>query len=269
MHNHPRQLKGIVHCHTTYSYDGVLTIQELCDLLRSEGFDFVALTEHTHGLTRERYEQLVRECRAASDEKFLAIPGLELRCGNGIEIVGIGITQWLEDGPPETAVAAIRQAGGFAIWVHPFKSGRWSGSFLECDAVEVLNGKVDGVWAPNFSLLREFARQRRQGRSFTATFGLDFHNYHQQRCVWIECTAQTLGREEIVRALRDGQFQSHVSHGVMSSDGKTSTENYLKMASLRCIFRGWVALLSMVPKGIRSALVNLARPISGSLKRRA
>jgi predicted ATP-grasp superfamily ATP-dependent carboligase len=263
-----RRVKGIIHCHTTYSYDGKLTVPELCEVLRREGFDFVALTEHTQGLTARRYSQLVRECAEQSDEKFLAVPGLELRCGDGIEIAAIGVSQWLDDSPPTAAAAAIRDAGGYAVWVHPFKKGNWSGAFLDCDAVEVLNGKEDGVLAPNLALRKEYAWQRQQGRSFHAIFGLDFHNLRQQRCVWIECETDELTRPAVVRALREGRFVSRVSHGAMSSQGKIGSSHYLKMLSLRAAFISWKALLRLVPSGVRTALLRVGSPVASTLKRR-
>ncbi len=263
-----RTVRGIIHCHTNYSYDGKLSVSELCDMLRREGFDFVALTEHTQELTAERYAELVRECGVHSDERFQAVPGLELRCGDGVEMAAIGVPQWVDDCPAPAAAAVIRAAGGFAFWVHPFKKGAWNGPFLDCDAVEILNGKVDGVLAPDFSLLKEYARQRRQGRVFHAAFGLDFHNLRQQRCVWIECELAELTGAEIVRALREGRFVSHVSHGAMSSRGKIGAWDYAKMLVLRWAFLGWAALLRAVPVGLRNPLLKISRPVVKTLKRR-
>jgi len=263
-----RTVKGIIHCHTTYSYDGKLTVAELCDLLRRETFDFVALTEHTEGLTPSHYIELVRECEAQSDEKFVAVPGLELRCGDGIEMAGIGLSRWLDDCPPSSAAAAIRDAGGYAIWVHPFKKGNWGGPFLDCDGVEVLNGKVDGVLAPDLALRKEYARQRREGRSFHAIFGLDFHNLRQQRCVWIECEVKELSGSAVVRALREGRFVSRVSHGAMSSQGKIGGWHYVKMLGLRGAFLSWKALMPRLPGGLRTALLRISAPVASTLKRR-
>ena len=262
------RLKGIIHSHTTFSYDGTLSVEEFCALLRKEGFDFVGLTEHTRGLTSQHFADLVRTCEQQSDDKFLAIPGLEFRCPDGTEIAGIGIDRWLEDQPPEQMVPDIRNAGGFAVWVHPHKRSHWRGPFLDCDAVEMLNGKIDGVLAPNFSLLRDYEQERRKGRSFHAVFGLDFHNVRQARNVWIECQAEALNASAIVSSLREGRFISRVAHGAMASDGQINPTDRLKMISLRAAFLTWAAILRNAPSSLRSSLVNLSRPIVRQLKRR-
>lgn len=261
--------KGIIHCHSRFSYDGKLELPDLCALLRKEGFHFVALTEHTLGLDASRYQQLVHACREQSDEKFLAIPGLEFRCENGLEMAGLGLPEWIEDKPSAEMAAAIGAAGGVAVWVHPNKRSQWKGPFLKCDAVEVMNGKEDGVLAPNLPLLRNYRRQRQAGRTFHAIFGLDFHNPKQPRNIWTECAVSDLTQEAILDALRNGQFTSRVAHGTMSSDGTIKAVDYCVMSGLRTAFRAWGALLQAVPGSFRNFLLAASRPVVRVLKRRS
>lgn len=262
-------VKGIVHTHTTFSYDGKLTVSEFSELLKKEGFQFVGLTEHTLGLGPDKYAELIRECREYSDDKFVAIPGLEFRCGDGNEIAGIGLQQWLEDKPADEMISSIQKAGGFSIWVHPFKKGRWRGPFLNCDAIEILNGKLDGVLAPNLGLLREYKRERAGGKTFGAIFGLDFHNLRQLRSACVECQVEKLTAEEVVKALRERRYVSYIAGGAMTCDGEIKPLDYLKMVSLRAAFVGWRAVLRAVPTSIRNSLVNVSRPMVKILKRRS
>ena len=261
-------VRGIIHCHSRFSYDGKLELGDLCSLLRNEGFDFVALTEHTLGLDPSRYREVVDACRQHSDDKFLAIPGLEFRCENGLEMAGLGLSEWLEDKPAAEMVTSIREAGGVAVWVHPNKRSRWEGPFLECDAVEVMNGKEDGVLAPNLPLLSNYHRERREGRGFHAIFGLDFHNPRQTRNIWTECEVDALSAEAILESLRQGRFVNRVAHGAMASDGEIRSLDYFLMASLRIAFRSWSALLRVVPGSLRNALLTASRPVVRVLKRR-
>jgi predicted ATP-grasp superfamily ATP-dependent carboligase len=261
-------VKGIIHCHSRFSYDGKLELGDLCSLLRKEGFDFVALTEHTLGLDPQRYKEVVDACLQHSDDKFLAIPGLEFRCENGLEMAGLGLPEWLEDKPAAEMVTSIRQAGGVAVWVHPNKRSRWQGPFLDCDAVEVMNGKEDGVLAPNLPLLNSYRRERREGRGFHAIFGLDFHNPRQPRNIWTECEVEALSADAILRSLRQGRFVNRVSHGAMASDGKIRGLDYFVMAGLRIAFRSWSALLRVAPGSFRNALLTASRPVVRVLKRR-
>ena len=216
-----------------------MPLADLCALLRREGFDFVALTEHTQGISPEQYGEFVRQCRAHSDETFLVIPGLEFRCGDGVEIAGLGVTHRLPDQPAPQMTAAIRDAGGFALWVHPFKNGRWTAPFLDCDAVEVLNGKIDGVLAPDLELLRAFRAQRAAGKRFFATFGVNLHNTVQSRRAWLECEAAELSENSVLQSLREGRFVDRVNHGAMSSAGEVGGLDYSLMLFLRSAYLVW------------------------------
>jgi hypothetical protein len=260
-------LKGIVHCHSTFSYDGKMSVPELCAMLRREGFDFVALTEHTQGVTADDYARLIRTCAEESNEKFTAIPGVEVRCGKGIEIAGIGVRQVPEEAQPEKVVSRIRELGGFALWVHPFKQGRWRGPFLDCDAVEVMNGKLDGALAPNLDVLRTVKRAQRAGKRFHAIFGMDFHEPWQPRAVWVECDVREPNADAIVAALRDGHFISRIRFGAMSSSGEIAMPAYTLMLLMRFAYFSWGATLKAVPPWLRRLLISASRPMVRIFKR--
>ncbi len=65
-------LKGALHTHTTCS-DGQLTPDELVDVYRGLGFQFVAITDHDHLLRPDYWESLPH-----GDTDFLVFPGVEL-----------------------------------------------------------------------------------------------------------------------------------------------------------------------------------------------
>jgi hypothetical protein len=253
-------IRGIVHCHTTLSHDGEVELNDLCKLLRASGFGFVALTEHPRGLSATDYLEFIRKCQEASNGNFLVIPGLEFRCDGGVEIAGIGVSRLLDGGKPDQIVARIREQGGFAVWVHPFRNGPWHGPFLECDAVEVMNLKLDGTLAPNLTLLRRTAKERRAGRRLYAIFGMDFHSVNQPFSAWIECQVAESTTTAIVEALREGRFVSRVPYAVMSSSGVVGILDYARMALLRSAFLAWAGLLRSMPDSVRKSLVVLSRP---------
>jgi len=262
-------VKGIVHCHTRMSYDGTVNLPDLCALLRREGFGFVALTEHAQGISAADYERFVQACQEESSTSFIVIPGLELRFSSGLEIAGIGISKLPTATAPEELSAQIRALGGFVIWVHPHGRGKWKGPLLDCDAVEVLNGKVDGGVAPNFSLVRTVRRERRSGKKLFAIFGLDFHSTDQPRGVWLECRVPQMTAPSIVESLREGRFVSRVAHGAVSSSGRIGILDYLLMAMLRFVFLGWKLTQASVPSWAKRRLVAAARPLTRILKRGA
>ncbi|MGO9269594.1 MAG: ATP-grasp domain-containing protein [Terriglobia bacterium] len=253
-------VKGIVHCHTTLSHDGEVPLSDLCDLLRQQGFGFVALTEHPRGLTARDYQEFVQKCREASRRDFVAIPGLEFRCDNGVEIAGIGVSQMLDGRTPSEIVAQIRDLGGYAVWVHPWRNGPWNAPFLDCDAVEVLNLKVDGTLAPNLNLLRRTVKERKAGRRFRAIFGVDFHDRNQALSAWVECQVPEVTPDAILATLQEGRFVNRVPYAATSSSGAVGVVDYALMALFRSGFLAWRRLLRSVPDSARNSLIALSRP---------
>jgi len=259
-------IRGIVHCHTDLSYDSRVPLSELCASLRSEGFQFVALTEHNRGVTAERYADYVASCRRLSDDRFVAIPGLEVLCVGGVEIAGLGIAEIVEPGDPDAVIARIRALGGYAIWVHPLKRGRSEGDH-GCDAIEVLNGKVDGTLAPNLELVDRVIRLRRKRLQVHAIFGLDLHGLDQPRCVWVECFDSEPKASSILAALRAGRFSNRVTWGSVPSSGKMALPTRISTGLLSCAARTWNSVLGAMPDTTRGYLHRLARPVIRWLRR--
>jgi hypothetical protein len=253
--------RGIIHCHTELSFDCRTPLERLREFLLLEGFQFVALTDHDRDVTPQQYRQFVQRCGELSDDKFLLLPGIEVKCTDGSEIAGIGLSQLPEAGAPESVVQRIRALGGYAVWVHPRKKVKTLGHVLECDAIEVLNGKLDGTLAPDLELVRFVQRERSRGRTFHAIFGLDMHDDLRRRCVWMECEAAELTTDVILEALRRGRFVNRTSWGSMESSGRADLADYLRFASIRRAHKAWNGLLRKLPERTRSVVVRASRPV--------
>jgi len=146
--------RGNLHTHSNRS-DGVLDPAEVCRRYKSEGYDFIALTDHFVG----RYEYPITDTAAFRDEVFTTILGAEVHSGameNGElwHLVTVGLpadfapsnspdfhpVEGQETGP-ELAQRA-RDAGAFVAVAHP----HWSGltladarSIKAAHAVEIYN----------------------------------------------------------------------------------------------------------------------------------
>jgi hypothetical protein len=262
-------VRGIVHCHSDLSYDCRTRLDDLCATLRREGFHFVALTEHAHGITPAAYADYVARCQALSDTAFVAIPGLEVRCIGGMEIAGIGLTQLVAPGLPEEVTEQVRALGGYAIWVHPWKRLYGVPGFVECDAVEVLNGKVDGTLAPPLSQVRVVRRRRSAGAAFHAIFGLDLHDLAiHPRLAWVECSVQEVTAKAIVSALRVGAFRNRVRLGEVTSSGEITLPDVWRLGLVRTAYVSWNGILDRVPESWRRRLVRYSRPLVRVVKKR-
>ena len=107
-------LKGNLHCHTTAS-DGVCTPQQTCRLYRDAGYDFLALTD-----CRRFYEPTGHEpLTVLSGGEWTVCVG-----GTSASVVGVGMRRAPEISPAEAptakeVIAAIRAAGGLAVWAQP------------------------------------------------------------------------------------------------------------------------------------------------------
>lgn len=261
-------VKGIIHCHTEFSYDSKVTLANLCTKLRHDGFSFVALTEHAEGVTPQDYERFVADCRKESSDTFIAIPGLEILCDDGIEIAGIGISEFVEGQRPSDVISQIHRLGGYAVWVHPLKRGKWNGLFFDCDAIEVLNGKIDGILAPNLSLLRKVKEYRGKGENVQAIFGLDLHDLNDPLHVWTECIVSTLDSSAIIESLYKERFVNHLINGAVNSSGNMILRDFIRLAMLRSIYISWNTFLELLPNKIRKGIIQSSRPLVKIIKQK-
>ena len=141
-----RWFRGNLHAHSTVS-DGVKTPEEVADLYRNQGYDFLAITDHW------------KPSRAGTDQGLLLLPGCEYDVGNtaaaGIyHIVAIGPEQLVvpkrtDELTAQEVLDGIRQAGGYAILAHPSWSLNQPGEICKLkgvDASEIYNTLSDVPW---------------------------------------------------------------------------------------------------------------------------
>ncbi|PJB73192.1 MAG: hypothetical protein CO095_06170 [Armatimonadetes bacterium CG_4_9_14_3_um_filter_58_7] len=68
---------GLIGAHSAYS-DGQGTVTEWVAAAKAAGYNWIAFTELHPKMNAEKWEQLKAQCKQASDERFCAIPGMEL-----------------------------------------------------------------------------------------------------------------------------------------------------------------------------------------------
>ncbi|OPY31063.1 MAG: putative hydrolase [Methanomassiliicoccales archaeon PtaU1.Bin124] len=131
-------MKADLHIHSIHSPDGSNEVKDIIRILRSQGINGAAFTDHNS-------VEGGREALGLKEKDFLVIPGVEVSTIEG-HIIALNVTEPIERNLSviET-IHRIHGLGGIAVAAHPYRF--WSGLGEEniigqpFDAVEVLNGR--------------------------------------------------------------------------------------------------------------------------------
>ena len=215
--------KGNLHTHSTES-DGEKTPTELKALYKSQGYHFLAITDHNkYGIYSEMNES-----------NFLMIPGIEIDCRHSPtdldHVVGIGhpmenhfahgeLVRGLLGSDAQTLVSYLRERGNEAIYAHPF----WSYAPIERVAalrgilgMEIFNYSCEQEWmSGNSAYYYEHVwNQNRSGWCFSSD---DAHGHVPDYCggyITVKCEELTF--DALFEAIRAGSFTA--SHARMGQE---------------------------------------------------
>lgn len=202
------QYRGVMHMHSTHSYDGKVPLKELKQLLMERGVSFCCMTEHTDTLTPETAAAFVRECEALSDETFIFIPGFEVPYKQA-HVLHIGATEFLGQTADAAQLSAWRRVAPLVILAHPVRNLFIVDDILlsVIDGVEVWNQQYEGKRAPRFRSLALLKTLSKQKPGLQATGGLDFHRREHFGTPFVELEAEGLTSEAILSAFKARQYQ--------------------------------------------------------------
>jgi hypothetical protein len=253
------KVKGLIHCHSRRSFDSALTLDEITAQLLSEGFRFAVMTEHAVGIGGEDYSKYVNSCKELSDESFVFIPGLELLCELGTEILGIGLEQLVTANKAKEIISKIHEQGGYTILAHPWKRHKFTlfpERLGEIDAIELQNAKEDGTAAPPWELMRAVRGWTRAARSKHVIYGADMHGFTIPRRVWLECELPQLSEGDILKSLKAGSYRSRSVGGTIGSRGPTRYQSIVYVV-MRSAYLVWNAILQNIPPVVALKLSQL------------
>jgi len=201
-------LKGLIHVHSNYSYDGQHSIHEIAQLGRERGYSFIGMTEHSDTLDKEKVALYVEECRKVSSPECLIIPGIEFSCDNNLHLIGLGVRHYTDSKNPLEVSAFIQQEGGVAIIAHPKRYNYHIPSELAAalDGIEVWNACYDGRFVPNDRSLNLLKNFRKRKGSLLAFGGQDLHRITNHSHVQVGVTCEGSGDTAILTALKKGTF---------------------------------------------------------------
>jgi hypothetical protein len=173
-----KPLRGILHIHSDFSYDGYNSVEEWASFLKKKGYDFVCFTEHDDSFNHHKMIQLIEACKKVSTHSFHAIPGLEFRCNDLVHILGIGIKSYRSIHDPFVAASFIREDGGMSVIAHPVLSNKEIILQLVnvVDGIEIWNGSKDSRFLPDPKILDLLAESKKANQTLIAFGGADLHS---------------------------------------------------------------------------------------------
>jgi hypothetical protein len=180
------------------------------------------MSEHSRGFTASKWLEYTNACKEASADRLLVVPGIEY--GDADDVVHVpvwGQVPFFGDGlPTGRLLAEASDAGGTAIWAHPWRRDAWrrfDPSWLDhLSAVEIWNRKYDGIVPSRHAV----ALARREG--IRAAVSLDFHTRRQLFPLTLSLDiGGSLTETAVFIALADGRFAprafglrvDHFTHG--------------------------------------------------------
>jgi hypothetical protein len=200
-------LRGIMHVHSQWSYDGRHHLTEIARHAQAGRLDFVLMSEHNRTLTDESMAAFTKDCDALTAATgVLMVPGIECEATpDYVHVLGYGVRTLVTDRRFGAITAAIRDAGGFAVFAHPlYREAFTHVTRAELESLagwEIWNGKADGRWYPSDDAIRRLAELRRTGATLVPMAGADLHRLEADPGIVVEVTCPARAATDILGAL--------------------------------------------------------------------
>ena len=134
----PKLISAEFHCHSNYSPDSLVTLEEIIKTCRSKGIGKIAITDHG---------RMAGAFKAHQMEPDLVVVSEEILTSEG-EILAYFMTDEIPDDlPPLEVVKRLKDQGAFISVAHPFDP--WRGASWKMGTLEKLVPFLDGVEAFN------------------------------------------------------------------------------------------------------------------------
>ena len=134
------KLRMDLHLHTAGSGDCLSDPRAVLERATARGYGRIAITDHN------RLGVAVRMAEAFPDR---IVPGEEVKTAEGIDVIGLYLSQEIPKGTPAVeTVARIRAQGGIPYLPHPYAAGKGGGGRMAdelaalVDVVEVFNARL-------------------------------------------------------------------------------------------------------------------------------
>ena len=110
-------IRAELHCHTNYSMDGMMSLDQVFNTARKVKLDVLAITDHDEIEGAIELQRLVNSRRSGPE----IIVGEERTLGDGSHLIGLFLKRKIESTNFEEAVDEIYDQGGLCVVPHPFR----------------------------------------------------------------------------------------------------------------------------------------------------
>ena len=252
--------KGNLHTHSINS-DGILTPWQLSYLYKSNGYDFISITDHDKLTDIENLSKRF--------DNFLLIPGEEI--SKVLDLVAINITEEINPkafSNPQKVIDEILRQKGEVIIAHPY----WESLTLETLlalkgylGIEIYNTTCDLSVAKGYSIVQWDSLLVEGGYAFgfvvdDAHGGLALPKPTDTCKAWINVKSESLEVEVIMESLRKGLFYSSTGPEIYDLEfkRKSITVTTSNAASICFIGKnGWGKCFNSKNKNLKQATYKI------------
>jgi dephospho-CoA kinase len=201
------RLRLDLHLHTLGSWDCLSDPLAVVERAAARGVERIAITDHN---------RLGVALRMADELPGRVIPGEEVKTAEGIDVIGLYLTEEIPRGTPaRDTIERVRAQGGIPYLPHPYAAGKGGGGRLAeelaplVDVVEVFNGRLH----PGRLNARAEELARRHGRLRGG--GSDAHTLAEVAGVSVEVAAHPNRPDALLRALVDANVRGRTASNLV------------------------------------------------------
>lgn len=192
-----------LHMHTAASHDCLSDPDAVLEAARSRGVDRIAITDH------DRIEAALDLHRRHPEA---VIPGEEVKTAEGIDVIGLYLSEGIPKGTPaEEVCRRVRDQGGVVYLPHPFASGKGGGGRY----AEELASRVDVIEVFNARLhpgrLNGPARELARRHGLPGGAGSDAHTVGEVGGAWVEVPRHANEPKAFLEALDRGRVHGRTA----------------------------------------------------------
>jgi len=187
-------LRVDLHLHTNGSWDCLSDPEAVLARALDLGYGRIAITDH---------DRLSVALRMAEKHPGRVIPGEEVKTAEGIDVIGLYLSEEIPRGTPAHAtIERIREQGGIPYLPHPYAGGKGGGGRLAdelaalCDVVEGFNARLHD---PALNARAE-ALASRHGKAIGA--GSDAHTVAEIGNAFVELAPHANRADALLKALK-------------------------------------------------------------------